>query len=279
MGFPTRKLAFTCWNEKMNCRSTNYGTRIDYIFIDSELHQTGLMIHCDIKPDVLGSDHCPVVADFDLQIIPWPMCPSYCTKNFPEFTGRQKKLSDFFSTNSSSDIPNNPKKQKLDTHLPKHSKVQHNDVLLMSSNDESGFDKPSTTIKPSQSSQKSITGYFSTKENSIGKSIVSASNQSGANVAKGKYNNFGCDDGEAMSENINENINKRLQSSKAWKSLMGCKVNKAPKIPLCDGHKEPCVLRTVKKDGKNQGKIFFACGRGVGRADNPDARCGYFEWQ
>ena len=32
-----RKEAFTCWNTKMNCRATNFGTRIDYILINKGL--------------------------------------------------------------------------------------------------------------------------------------------------------------------------------------------------------------------------------------------------
>ena len=34
---PERKEAFTCWNTKMNCRATNFGTRIDYILINKGL--------------------------------------------------------------------------------------------------------------------------------------------------------------------------------------------------------------------------------------------------
>ncbi|KAH6760068.1 endonuclease/exonuclease/phosphatase family protein [Perilla frutescens var. frutescens] len=32
-------------------------------------------------------------------------------------------------------------------------------------------------------------------------------------------------------------------------------------IPLCKGHKEPCVSRTVKKPGPNLGRRFYACAR------------------
>ena len=83
--FPSRKLAFTCWNQELSCRSTNFGTRIDYILIDAELSGMKLLKDCNIKPEVLGSDHCPVTADFELEIIPSQKCPSYCTKNYPEF--------------------------------------------------------------------------------------------------------------------------------------------------------------------------------------------------
>ncbi|TRY70551.1 hypothetical protein TCAL_17426 [Tigriopus californicus] len=54
----------------MNCRSTNYGTRIDYILADR-----GLIPHlgqCDIHPEIEGSDHCPVKCELNVNV------------NFPE---------------------------------------------------------------------------------------------------------------------------------------------------------------------------------------------------
>ncbi|KAM0942373.1 putative DNA-(apurinic or apyrimidinic site) lyase [Dioscorea sansibarensis] len=49
-------------------------------------------------------------------------------------------------------------------------------------------------------------------------------------------------------------------------------------IPLCKGHKEPCVARCVKKEGPNIGRRFYVCARATGPAANPEANCGYFEW-
>eukprot|EP00095_Tigriopus_kingsejongensis_P004544 maker-scaffold893_size84343-snap-gene-0.21 protein:Tk04544 transcript:maker-scaffold893_size84343-snap-gene-0.21-mRNA-1 annotation:"dna-(apurinic or apyrimidinic site) lyase 2" len=91
---PNRENAFTCWNTKMNCRSTNYGTRIDYIFVDQSMRSS--VTHCDIHPEIEGSDHCPVKADLALVLEPAAKLPAYCTKNFPEFAGQQQKLSSFF---------------------------------------------------------------------------------------------------------------------------------------------------------------------------------------
>lgn len=57
---------YTCWNTQMSARGTNYGTRIDEIFVsgplfrDPDVHLTS----CDILPKVMGSDHCPVEAEF-----------------------------------------------------------------------------------------------------------------------------------------------------------------------------------------------------------------------
>ncbi|KAK6148607.1 hypothetical protein DH2020_019519 [Rehmannia glutinosa] len=49
-------------------------------------------------------------------------------------------------------------------------------------------------------------------------------------------------------------------------------------IPLCKGHKEPCVSRVVKKSGPNLGHRFYVCARAEGPASNPEANCGFFKW-
>jgi len=78
---------------------------------------------------------------------------------------------------------------------------------------------------------------------------------------------------------VNEKIHQRVKSSQEWKTLMCGRVKKNSVIPKCSGHREPCVLRKVKKAGKNQGKSFFACARGVGQSGDPQAQCNHFEWQ
>lgn len=62
-------------------------------------------------------------------------------------------------------------------------------------------------------------------------------------------------------------------ASKMWKNLMT-----TPNAPSCAGHKEVCVQRTVKKKGLNQGRKFWACPRGVGQSNDPNANCNHFAW-
>ncbi|XP_040009659.1 DNA-(apurinic or apyrimidinic site) lyase 2 isoform X2 [Xiphias gladius] len=59
-----------------------------------------------------------------------------------------------------------------------------------------------------------------------------------------------------------------------WKSVL----HGPPPPPSCKVHGEPCVLRTVKKEGPNMGKQFFVCARPQGHASNPEARCSFFAW-
>ena len=57
-----KKEAFTCWNVSANCRSTNFGTRIDYILTSNDLKNH--LVTCDIHPDI------QVINDIVLQLGP-----------------------------------------------------------------------------------------------------------------------------------------------------------------------------------------------------------------
>ncbi|BFZ16068.1 hypothetical protein BsWGS_19107 [Bradybaena similaris] len=63
-------------------------------------------------------------------------------------------------------------------------------------------------------------------------------------------------------------------SGQAWKSLL----SGPPPPPLCPGHKEPCILKTVNKKGPNKNKQFYICARPEGAKGNPEYRCNYFVW-
>lgn len=116
--YPDRKSMFTHWETRINARETNYGTRIDYI-----LATPGLLPWvktCEIQPQIIGSDHCPVIADFyesitkedgtteylwDKVNIPGrskdsnaspPEPPKLAAKFYPEFGAEQRLLSTFF---------------------------------------------------------------------------------------------------------------------------------------------------------------------------------------
>ena len=83
---PEVRQVFTCWNTEKGCRATNYGTRIDYIF--SSLDIRTKLVSCEVLGEVEGSDHCPVLASFDLSVQPPVKPPKMATLYFPEFSGR-----------------------------------------------------------------------------------------------------------------------------------------------------------------------------------------------
>ncbi|XP_077984910.1 DNA-(apurinic or apyrimidinic site) endonuclease 2-like isoform X2 [Glandiceps talaboti] len=78
---------------------------------------------------------------------------------------------------------------------------------------------------------------------------------------------------ESTSSSQQHNEIKKSQAA-VWRNMLS-----GPRPPpLCKGHKEPCVLRTVKKSGPNQGKQFYVCTKPEGPKSNPEARCDHFQW-
>lgn len=124
---PSRKDAFTCWNTQTGARENNYGTRIDYIIADTAFADRALQA-CDIMPDFLGSDHCPVRATFHVPLLAggqpksvaggvhefsgkgrealgdereWPEHPPECSCFYHELTVKQEKLAKYFAAGGS----------------------------------------------------------------------------------------------------------------------------------------------------------------------------------
>lgn len=60
---------------------------------------------------------------------------------------------------------------------------------------------------------------------------------------------------------VNDNSTKKEKSNVAsleWQRIQQLMQNS---IPLCKGHKEPCIARVVKKQGPNFGRRFYVCAR------------------
>lgn len=76
-----------------------------------------------------------------------------------------------------------------------------------------------------------------------------------------------------LTQEVSEPTNSSNNAS-TWKNLL----KGPPTAPLCRGHDEPCVLRTVKKPGPNRGRQFWTCNRPEGHKTNREARCEYFVW-
>lgn len=55
---------YTWWDQKTRARDRNIGWRIDYHFFTKDL--TSNVRNCYHRPEVMGSDHCPVVIELDL---------------------------------------------------------------------------------------------------------------------------------------------------------------------------------------------------------------------
>ena len=310
---PSRRDSFTCWRTTTGARATNYGTRIDYIFGDSPLVTTAFT-NCEIRPDVDGSDHCPVVATLDVACLASGVCPKLCTKYMPEFAGRQQKLLTYFSkkdrmgcatgnrvqggiyvdnvigmTSSMNDC--NADTCSDDCDAP--GLISSSDIRLVVSD---AIKRRSTRIAlkrkaPSdrkdhrQVRQGNLLHFFNKPVRQPSETCVDCLMPS---VKSTVYNNE--DSGKSV--DINEDTtccqqtvsdetissqelnNGGSSSVYTWKTLL----SGPPVAPLCRGHKEACVLRTVKKDGPNKGRQFWVCARPDGHRTNRAARCEHFEW-
>jgi exodeoxyribonuclease III len=61
--FNTADEQYTWWDMKTRARDRNVGWRIDYFFISIELRNN--LKDAGIRPDIMGSDHCPIYIDLE----------------------------------------------------------------------------------------------------------------------------------------------------------------------------------------------------------------------
>ena len=61
--YPDKTGAYSWWRYMFNARANNAGWRIDYFVVSSRLADK--IMEAAIHPDVMGSDHCPVVLELD----------------------------------------------------------------------------------------------------------------------------------------------------------------------------------------------------------------------
>lgn len=60
---PDRMGMYTHWEQKINARPGNFGSRIDFVLVSEEMKPW--IRDANIQEGLLGSDHCPVYADFE----------------------------------------------------------------------------------------------------------------------------------------------------------------------------------------------------------------------
>jgi len=62
---PTQGDAYTWWSYMAKVRERNIGWRIDYFIVSNRLEP--LLKDATIHPDIMGSDHCPIVLEVQLE--------------------------------------------------------------------------------------------------------------------------------------------------------------------------------------------------------------------
>uniref|UniRef100_H3C1E6 DNA-(apurinic or apyrimidinic site) endonuclease n=1 Tax=Tetraodon nigroviridis TaxID=99883 RepID=H3C1E6_TETNG len=250
---PTRANAFTCWSTLTGARQTNYGTRIDYIFADHRL-ASEQFVAADIMPEVEGSDHCPVWGQLSCSLVPSTKPPPLCTRYLPEFAGKQQKLSHFFvKAEQNSSLPEH--RNPLPGSQEEEEKRENLNPTAQKSGQKRLSKQPQQPPRTSPSRPAGDTKLHNSPQ------LLSSAEENGQQTP--------------ITRLTPQPAAKKGSSSGFWKSVL----HGPPPPPSCKVHKEPCVLRTVKKDGPNMGRQFFVCARPQGHASNPDARCNFFEWQ
>lgn len=315
---PTRTNAFTCWSTLTGARQTNYGTRIDYIFADHRLASeqfVGADIMPEVEGSdhcpVWGQLRCSLVPSSK----PPPLCTRYLPEFAGK---QQKLSHFFVKAEQNSSLPEKTKplpgsqeeEEKRENLNPTAHKTGQKRCLKLDSPVLKA--KKTTTVKTSSNSQGSLLSFFKPKVANVVASadtpvrqcekrpkldgttpsqISHTASAAAEDVAVTRSGDTKLCSGSQLfsssSSSSEENGQhtpitrltpqppaKKGSSSVFWKAVL----HGPPPPPSCKVHKEPCVLRTVKKDGPNMGRQFFVCARPQGHASNPDARCNFFEW-
>lgn len=271
------------------------GSRIDFVLASKGLKPW--FKYSDIQPEIMGSDHCPVYADFLDEIAngyennntTQAMASPLLASNFPEFSNQQKKLSNYFAKSNSappSPIPLSEPTTKIATPSPSPSSGVSG--LKRSSSQSrsapsSNSKKPKSNNTSLKSPQKSIQSFFTTsKKANDSISIPKSINDAAKKVIQVKEEKVKKGDVKAEAEeevNIEEliaEVQEKEVTAKAWTSLFS-----APEVPRCKVHNEPCLERKVTKKGPNLGRIFYVCAKPIGPKDAPayEYHCDFFQWK
>lgn len=160
--------------------------------------------------------------------------------------------------------------------VTKKSKVESKTVGKQS-NLLNFFDKRASS-KPSNIDRKVVCDHF----DNISEDCKTVDTDDSVTLQESDLNSMQSEEGEKASElrlsscesqEVSE-LTSHSDNASTWKGLL----KGPPPAPLCKGHDEPCVLRTVKKAGPNKGRQFWTCNRPEGHKTNREARCHYFVW-
>ncbi|XP_059536433.1 DNA-(apurinic or apyrimidinic site) endonuclease 2 isoform X1 [Myotis daubentonii] len=260
---PKQERAFTCWSTITGARRLNYGSRIDYVLGDRTLVIDTLQ-DSFLLPEVMGSDHCPVGAVLNVSSVPAKQCPPLCTRFLPEFSGTQLKILHFL------------------VH-PKQEPVSKQSVLQLSNQTQGQMRQNKAhvrSIRPrpsragSSKGQKKLINYFQPSSSRLQASTnLELPNLHALVTPKIPEDKVMGKGVEGQAKDAEAKDEKELRTS-FWKSVLGGPLP----MPLCGGHGEPCVMRTVKKAGPNQGRHFYMCSRPRGPSTDPSSRCNFFLW-
>lgn len=156
---PEKKYAYTCWDARLvGSRQNNYGTRLDIIFVDSELSKH--LTKVEHLTDIYGSDHCPIAITLkNVEFSASKDQPLGSTRTWPEYKKRQTSLKSFFTVIPRAKAHQMDKGPEKDSDSTNGKSKSHSDlkVVAIEANPHP-FLKPSPSIKKSSQS-KCLSAY------------------------------------------------------------------------------------------------------------------------
>ncbi|XP_051020830.1 DNA-(apurinic or apyrimidinic site) endonuclease 2-like [Acomys russatus] len=263
--YPNQERAFTCWSVISGARSLNYGTRLDYILGDRTLIIDSFQA-AFLLPEVMGSDHCPVGAVLNVSCVPAKQYPALCTRFFPEFAGTQLKILGFLVPHEQKPLSGQPvpqlsnqvqaQKQQKAQGLRPSSRPQKN-VFRRHQKTLLSYFQPSVSLSQTPPDvglpRPPLPATLATPK-TLGEDVIATTVDEQATVSEIK--------------------DRKEVQTLFWKSVLS---GPSP-MPLCRGHKEPCVVRIVRKPGPNLGRHFYTCARPRGPPNDPSSSCNFFLW-
>lgn len=311
---PVKNGAFTCWEEKSRARETNYGSRIDYALFDTHCNNEGgvgvggadapIIVGSDLWPNVMGSDHCPIVLRI---LLPFSSIqnardtapaaalhlPHVCSANAaPSYISRQLGIKDalLLATPSSSSTATSEKRPRpLDIPLPP-SLSTITAPIIMSRRPVPKIDsffvrnKGIITAKSSGgggSGGGSGREISSTKRSSGGGGgsdvevieILSSQDEIEDSTISESIAGSGSASGtEGAGASTIDLKKKKVESFNALFASGGGTKRLQPRCKCL----EISVVRRVR-DGINEGLLFYVCSKPKGKTENGGA-CDFFQW-
>ncbi|XP_078442841.1 endonuclease/exonuclease/phosphatase family protein isoform X1 [Wolffia australiana] len=304
---PEREGAYTCWPQNVGGEEFNYGTRIDLILFsgpcfhqsDDEDGHTFLRCHvkeCDIlgqfkrgKDNIVrwnggrctkleGSDHVPVYISLaGVPDVPVHNTPSLAARYIPEVRGWQQTIVPLLLKRPAQ---TDPERQETDG-----STSQNSQACFGSGNNSQPSKLQNVGLRAGKridkrmSSQLTIQSFFQKHESSSSDRASASASAVDVFCSHVRVSGRGGSEcSESTEEEEEEGEGSQDKNSFALLEWQRIQARMQTSLPLCKGHKEPCVARFVKKSGPNIGRGFYVCARAKGPASNPEANCGFFQW-
>lgn len=290
---PTREGMFTHWEQKINARPGNFGSRIDFILCSIEMKTW--FADANIQEGLMGSDHCPVYAStkpvvdcrgkqvhmadimnpdgmFDEGVRQREFNPAkdilpLSGKLLPEFD-RRRTIKDMFkktattsfgAATKSSSQGADPKIPSSPMNSPEKRRASGTPAArpLKKAKSSSGTSSVQTSLGKGQQSLKGFFVPKPTTDSRTGIASAPPGSTPDSDILESASTAAG---GLAISSVPSPSTVEPFLDPQATKESWVKLFSKKPP-PRCEGHDEPCTSLTTKKPGVNCGRQFWICAR------------------